>query len=163
MHTRTMLLISMSVLSLSALGAEPIKLFPDWTTKLAGPVESASASDPSIAEVRVTKDGLEVTGKKPGHTTVKTLKNREANAIEIEVDSVGWKLVPVIVISKELPKGTLVTAEMLTQRLVPEQLVTNSLVKPAMVNYILEQSSQVPLHAGDMVRWTDFASMEPKK
>lgn len=67
-----------------------------------------------------------------------------------------WSLVPVVVAAQDLPEGTLVTMEMITQRNVPEQFVTSSVVKPDSASYIVNQRTLFPLQAGDPLLWTAF-------
>ncbi|MBX5482004.1 MAG: Flp pilus assembly protein CpaB [Myxococcaceae bacterium] len=68
----------------------------------------------------------------------------------------GWNLVPVVVASQDIPEGTVVTFDMISQRSVPEQFVTSSVVKPESASYILNQKVLVPLQAGDPLLWSQF-------
>jgi pilus assembly protein CpaB len=68
----------------------------------------------------------------------------------------GWTLSPVMVAAHDLPEGTLVTFDMISQRAVPEQFVTPSVVKPDGVNYVVNQKLVVPVQAGDPLMWTQF-------
>ncbi|MFP2928684.1 SAF domain-containing protein [Pyxidicoccus sp. 3LG] len=68
----------------------------------------------------------------------------------------GWNLVPVVVAAQDLEEGTLITFEMLSQRSVPEQFVTSSVVKPDSASYIVNQRTKVPVQAGDPMLWTHF-------
>jgi len=68
----------------------------------------------------------------------------------------GWNLVPVVVAQKDLPEGTVVTFEMISQRSVPEQFVTSSVVKPDSASYIVNQKILVPVQAGDPLLWSQF-------
>ena len=52
------------------------------------------------------------------------------------------------------PRGTVVTFDMISQRSVPEQFVTSSVVKPDSASYIVNQKVLVPLQAGDLLLWT---------
>lgn len=67
-----------------------------------------------------------------------------------------WNLVPVVVAAQDLPEGTTVTMEMISQRSVPEQFVTSSVVKPDSASYIVNQRTLFPLQAGDMLLWSAF-------
>lgn len=67
-----------------------------------------------------------------------------------------WSLVPVVVAAQDLPEGTTVTMEMITQRQVPEQFVTSSVVKPDSASYIVNQRTLFPLQAGDPLLWSAF-------
>ncbi|HZI15437.1 MAG TPA: SAF domain-containing protein [Myxococcus sp.] len=68
----------------------------------------------------------------------------------------GWNLVPVVVAAQDIPEDTVVTYEMISQRSVPEQFVTSSVVKPDSASYIVDQRVHVPLQAGDMLLWSQF-------
>ena len=43
----------------------------------------------------------------------------------------GWNLVPIVVAAVDISENTVVAMEMISQRSVPEQFVTSSVVKPA--------------------------------
>lgn len=68
----------------------------------------------------------------------------------------GWNLKPVIVASQDIPEGTSISMEMMMSRMVPEQFVTNSVVKPENANFIEGQKVLVPIQQGDMLLWTQF-------
>ncbi len=68
----------------------------------------------------------------------------------------GWDLVPVVVASVDLPAGTRVTFDMLSQRSVPEQFVTSSVVKSDSASLIVGQVIENAVAAGDPLRWVDF-------
>jgi pilus assembly protein CpaB len=68
----------------------------------------------------------------------------------------GWNLVPVVVAATDIPEGTVVTFDMISQRQVPEQFVTSSVVKPDSANYVVNQKVLVPLQAGDLLLWSEF-------
>jgi len=68
----------------------------------------------------------------------------------------GWNLVPVVVAATDIPDGTVVTFDMISQRSVPEQFVTSSVVKPDSASYIVNQKVLVPLQAGDPLLWSQF-------
>jgi hypothetical protein len=68
----------------------------------------------------------------------------------------GWNLVPVIVANQDLAEGTQLSFEMVSQRPVPEQFVTSSVVKPDSASYIIGQKLTVPVQAGDMFLWSQF-------
>jgi pilus assembly protein CpaB len=70
----------------------------------------------------------------------------------------GWALVPVIVATQDLAEGTVVTFEMVSQRPVPEQFVTSSVVKPDSASYVVGQKVLVPVQAGDLLLWSQFES-----
>jgi pilus assembly protein CpaB len=68
----------------------------------------------------------------------------------------GWNLVPVVVASTELSEGTVVTLEHLSQRSVPEQFVTSSVIKPDSASYVVGQKVTVAVAAGDPLLWSQF-------
>ncbi|MBI5545911.1 MAG: Flp pilus assembly protein CpaB, partial [Deltaproteobacteria bacterium] len=68
----------------------------------------------------------------------------------------GWKLEPVIVASQDIAEGTLITYELISQRPIPEQFVTSSVVKPDGAAYLVGQKVLVPVQAGDPLVWTQF-------
>jgi len=68
----------------------------------------------------------------------------------------GWNLVPVVVAATDIPEGTVVTFDMISQRPVPEQFVTSSVVKPDSASYIVNQKVLVPLQTGDPLLWSQF-------
>ncbi len=79
------------------------------------------------------------------------------NGVENRVKS-GWNLVPVVVAAADLPEGTQVTLDLVSQRAVPEQFVTSSVVRPDSTDYVLNQRLLVPVQAGDPLLWTQFES-----
>jgi pilus assembly protein CpaB len=68
----------------------------------------------------------------------------------------GWNLVPVVVAADAVNEGTIITYDMISQRPVPEQFVTSSVIKPDSANYIVGQKVLVPLQAGDPLLWSQF-------
>jgi pilus assembly protein CpaB len=68
----------------------------------------------------------------------------------------GWNLVPVVVAAQDIGEGTVVTYDMVSQRAIPEQFVTNSVVKPDSANYVVGQRVLVPLQNGDALLWSQF-------
>ena len=68
----------------------------------------------------------------------------------------GWNLVPVVVAAVDISEGTVVTMEMISQRSIPEQFVTSSVVKPDSASYIVNQKVLVALQAGDPLLWSQF-------
>jgi len=75
-------------------------------------------------------------------------RSREARA--------GWELVPVVVASEDLPRGSLLSSKALAERRVPQQFVTGSVVKPDAVQYALEQRLLAPLQKGDLLLWSQL-------
>jgi Flp pilus assembly protein CpaB len=82
------------------------------------------------------------------------LKKKEADVRR------GWNLVPVVVASQDIPEKTLVTFDMISQRSVPEQFVTSSVVKPDSASYIVNQRILVPVQAGDPMLWSQFETQK---
>jgi Flp pilus assembly protein CpaB len=70
----------------------------------------------------------------------------------------AWNLVPVMVASREFAPGDTLTYDRMAQRLVPEQLVTASLVKPDSAAYVTDQVFMAPLLSGDPLHWALFLS-----
>ncbi len=68
----------------------------------------------------------------------------------------GWNLVPVIVANVDVSEGTVVTMDMISQRSIPEQFVTSSVVKPDSAGYISGQKVLVAVQAGDPLLWSQF-------
>jgi pilus assembly protein CpaB len=68
----------------------------------------------------------------------------------------GWNLVPVVVATVDLSEGTVVTMEHLSQRSIPEQFVTSSVVKPDSSSYVVGQKVMVSVAAGDPLLWSQF-------
>jgi pilus assembly protein CpaB len=68
----------------------------------------------------------------------------------------GWNLVPVVVAAVDIPEGTVVGLDMISQRAVPEQFVTSSVVKPDSATYVVNQKVLVPVQAGDPLLWSEF-------
>ena len=78
------------------------------------------------------------------------IKKREADVRK------GWNLVPVVVAAVDISEGTVVSMEMMSQRSVPEQFVTSSVVKPDSASYVVNQKILVPVAAGDPLLWSQF-------
>ncbi|WP_371877665.1 SAF domain-containing protein [Pyxidicoccus parkwayensis] len=68
----------------------------------------------------------------------------------------GWNLVPVVVAAQDLAEDTVITFESISQRSVPEQFVTSSVVRPDSANYIVNQRILVAAQAGDLMLWSQF-------
>jgi pilus assembly protein CpaB len=68
----------------------------------------------------------------------------------------GWNLVPVVVAAQDMPEGAVVTLDKISQRPVPEQFVTSSVVRPTEAAHIVNQKLRVPVLAGDPMLWTHF-------
>ncbi|MFT3713826.1 MAG: Flp pilus assembly protein CpaB [Archangium sp.] len=70
----------------------------------------------------------------------------------------GWNLVPVLVAASDMSEGQVITLEDISQRSVPEQFVTSSVVKPDSASYLLGQKVQVAIASGDPLQWSQFES-----
>ena len=68
----------------------------------------------------------------------------------------GWVLKPVIVYNQDLAAGSPITFEVVSQRPLPEQFVTGSVVKPDQASSIITARVTKPVAAGDPVRWQDL-------
>lgn len=68
----------------------------------------------------------------------------------------GWNLVPVVVAAQDVEVGHVVTMEDLSQRSIPEQFVTSSMVRPNDATHAVAQVTAVPLLAGDILNWEGF-------
>ena len=91
-----------------------------------------------------------VLGLLAGIVAYSAIKKKEADVRR------GWNLVPVVVAGQDIPEGTVVTFDMISQRAVPEQFVTSSVVKPDSASYVVNQKVLVPLQAGDPLLWSQF-------
>ena len=72
----------------------------------------------------------------------------------------GWNLVPIVVAAVEIPTGTTITFDVISQRSIPEQFVTPSVVKPDSASYVVNVRAAHRLEAGQPLLWT---SVEDKK
>lgn len=72
----------------------------------------------------------------------------------------GWNLVPVVVAAQDIPENTVITFDQISQRSVPEQFVTSSVVKPDSASYIVNQRLLVPVRAGDPMLWSHFETSQ---
>ena len=76
----------------------------------------------------------------------------------------GWNLKPVVVAAVDFAAGDEVTFEIISQRSVPEQFVTASIIKPDSAYHVVNQVTLVDLAQGDPLRWADFEKRdEPVK
>ncbi|MBL8923560.1 MAG: hypothetical protein JNJ54_32195 [Myxococcaceae bacterium] len=66
----------------------------------------------------------------------------------------GWALAPVVVVAVDLDPGTDVTMETISQRSIPEQHVTPSMVLPAEASFAVNHRALVGLRAGDILLWS---------
>ncbi|MFZ5471021.1 MAG: Flp pilus assembly protein CpaB [Myxococcota bacterium] len=91
-----------------------------------------------------------VLGLLAGVVAYSAIKKKEADVRR------GWNLVPVIVAAADIAEGTVVTFDMISQRPVPEQFVTSSVVKPESASYVVNQKVLVPVQKGDALLWSQF-------
>jgi len=70
----------------------------------------------------------------------------------------GWVLKPVVVASRNIPEGTTLDLDMIEQKMIPEQFVTGSVVKPDSTNYVVGQKVIVQLQKNDPLLWSNFES-----
>src|SRR6266550_1652143 len=91
-----------------------------------------------------------VLGLFAGVIAYSAIKKQEANVRR------GWNLVPVVVAAVDISEGTQVSFDMISQRSVPEQFVTSSVVKPDSASYVVNQKVLVPVQAGDPLLWSQF-------
>lgn len=74
----------------------------------------------------------------------------------------GWNTVPILVAAVDVAPGERLVVEKLSQRSIPEQFVTSSVVKPDSASYVLNGTVRARLYAGDPVRWADVDDGEGK-
>lgn len=72
----------------------------------------------------------------------------------------GWALKPAVVLTRDVPAGTVLSYELLAQRATPAQIVTETLVGPGAVKAVINHPLQVALHKGDLLRWSDVEGAE---
>lgn len=68
----------------------------------------------------------------------------------------AWDPTEVVVASRDLPEGTVVTYDLISANKVPKQFVTTSVVRPGSVNLIINQKLVVPVLRGDPLLWSQF-------
>lgn len=66
------------------------------------------------------------------------------------------RYVPVVMAARDLQEGTVLTMDMVYQREVPDLYVTDSVIAPDSISYVINQQLKVPLNKGDMLLWTAF-------
>ena len=72
----------------------------------------------------------------------------------IKIDRpVGVTFAPVVFAAKPLATGAVLTMDDISQRGVPEALVTAGVVKPSEASYVVNQPLAVPLAKGDPLPW----------
>jgi pilus assembly protein CpaB len=68
----------------------------------------------------------------------------------------GWTLTPVVVAQTEISEGATLTRELVAERLVPEQFVSSSVVRPDKAEFLDGAKVLVPLQRGDPILWTQL-------
>lgn len=68
-------------------------------------------------------------------------------------------MVQVVVAAVDIGAGETVTMEKIAQKKAPERLITSSVVKPDSASYIVDQPLLVPVLAGDLLLWSQFATV----
>lgn len=69
-------------------------------------------------------------------------------------------LVPLVVAAVDIPAGTVVTIDMLSQRKAPKAVITSSVVKPDSASYVINQRTTAPLLQGDVLLWSSFETQK---
>ena len=90
-----------------------------------------------------------------GGVGVYVLERREHKRVRA-----GWNLIPVIIANQDISAGSTVSFDVVSQRPIPEQFVTSSVVKPDSASYVIGQKILVPLQAGDPLMWFMFEDTE---
>lgn len=160
MHRFSLLLAALVVCSTS-LAAEPVKLFPG-TSRVVPTVDvtKVAIGDPGIADIATVPQGVRLTAKKGGATTLKVWKKGVSapETLEVQVETAGWNLAPVLVAAKDLAEGTVLTATDVVEVQLPASLISSSAVAPKSQSYALGHQVLVPVQQGDLVLWSALAS-----
>ncbi|MFL5318831.1 MAG: SAF domain-containing protein [Myxococcaceae bacterium] len=72
----------------------------------------------------------------------------------------GWNLRPVVVAATDIPAGTELTFDVISQRSVPEQFMSPSYVTPEQASVIVGRKVTAPVLAGDPLQWYLFLGGE---
>ena len=91
--------------------------------------------------------GAAVAGGLAGVVAYASVKKMHADARR------GWNLRPVVVAAVDLPAGATLSFDHLSQRSVPEQFITDSIVRPEQASQVVSQRLRIPIKAGDPVIW----------
>jgi|GEM_PF-2348954 len=75
----------------------------------------------------------------------------------------GWNLVPVIVMAKDTPPGVRLTFDDISQRNIPEQFFTGSMVHPDEATLVMSSQLRFALKAGDVIQKTALAPAAPSE
>jgi pilus assembly protein CpaB len=70
------------------------------------------------------------------------------------VGTAGEPVTAVLVAADDLPAGTVITVDKLSQRTLPSEFVTRSLVRPDAASYLVGQRTRLPIVAGEPLLWT---------
>ncbi|ATB30060.1 SAF domain-containing protein [Melittangium boletus] len=68
----------------------------------------------------------------------------------------GWNLVPVVSLAEDVPAGTVLTYDHISQRSFPEQFVTASVIKPADAATAVGKRLIAPMRRGEMLLHTSL-------
>jgi Flp pilus assembly protein CpaB len=63
----------------------------------------------------------------------------------------GWNLKPVVVAAVNIKAGDPVTFEVISQRAMPEQFVTDAMVRPDRASYVVNKKARYAVQAGDVL------------
>lgn len=74
------------------------------------------------------------------------------------VSTAAEPVTAVVVAAVDLPAGSVLTMETVSQRVLPTEYVTRSMVKPDSASYVIGQRTRLPLVAQEPVLWTYFES-----
>jgi serine/threonine-protein kinase len=69
-------------------------------------------------------------------------------------------LEPIVIANRDLEAGTVVTMDMLSQRVMLKINATSSIVRPDSVSYIVGQKLNVPVQQGDALLWSQFQTTD---
>lgn len=69
----------------------------------------------------------------------------------------GVMMTSVVVAAQAIRPGERVTIDTINQRLIPEEFVTSSVVKPNNIDGVLNKRINVALQRGDVILWSFFA------
>ena len=73
----------------------------------------------------------------------------------------GWELRPALVFTADVPEGSTVTLENLSERPLPEQFLSGSAISPADARLIVGHKVGFAAQAGAVVRWAHFKAQVP--
>lgn len=73
------------------------------------------------------------------------------------VSKKGVSLQPVVVAARAVQAGEALEMDDITQRSIPETLISADLVLPDSASYVVSQRLHAPLAAGEPLRWSDFS------